>query len=402
MSFLSRSIDPTTTARQMTVEGETVLRRKKRVRLYAALSVLAVVLILVGIKAGQIGAMIGAGKKFVPPPESVTSAKAESSQWQGSRAAIGSLVAVRGVVLGAEVPGRIEAIHFDSGSSVKKGTVLVQLDISTEKAQLESADAAAALSRLTLNRTRALSSKGGSTRAELEAAEANAQAAHAAVSQARAALAKKTIIAPFDGRVAIRQVELGQIVSPGTPIASLQSVTPIHAEFSLPQQSLADVKVGQKVKLKTDAFPAASWEGEVSVVNPEVDVATRNVRVRATVQNDDGRLSPGMFANVELLSDESHAVTVIPATGVMFAPYGDSIYTIETKKGPDGKEALTARQKFVRLGARRGDFVEVLSGLSAGETVVSSGAFKLRNGMAVQVNNNLAPTAQLAPTPAEQ
>lgn len=399
----SHPIDADAAQDPVTVEGKVLSgRNKKRVRLFAILGCAGVVLLLVGIKAGQIGAMIGAGKKFVPPPEAVTTAKAEASQWQATRAAIGSVVAVRGVTLGAEVPGRVESIQFDSGASVKKGAVLVQLDTSTERAQLESAKADDALSRLTLRRTQALSAKGGSTKAELEAAEAKAQAARAAVEQVKAVIAKKTIVAPFDGRIAIRQVELGQIVSNGTPVASLQSVDPIYVEFSLPQQALADVKVGQKVKLKTDAFPDASWEGEVSVVNPEVDVATRNVRIRATVPNQDGRLSPGMFANVELLADESHPVTVIPATSVMFAPYGDSVYTVEAKKEKDGKESSTAKQKFVRLGQRRGDFVEVLSGLNAGETVVSSGAFKLRNGASVQVNNNLAPTAQLEPKPMEQ
>jgi membrane fusion protein (multidrug efflux system) len=239
----------------------------------------------------------------------------------------------------------------------------------------------------------------------------------------QATIAKKTIRAPFDGRIAIRQVELGQVVSPGTPIASLQSIDPIYAEFWLPQQALADLKEGQQVQVRTDTFPGQRWEGRVTTINPEVDVATRNVRVRATLPNGDARLRPGMFANVEVVSAERRPVLLIPATAVLFAPYGDSVYVLEQARpaeakagaapaeapkaeqgaaaGPPAASApgLVARQRFVRLGERRGDLVAVASGLAAGETVVSSGAFKLRNGMAVVVRNDLAPDAQLAPKP---
>ncbi len=217
-----------------------------------------------------------------------------------------------------------------------------------------------------------------------------------------ATIAKKTIRAPFDGRISIRQVELGQVVVPGTPIASLQSVNPMHADFWVSQQALGELKPGQQVHLHTDAFPDARWDGRITVVNPEVDVATRNVRVRATFPNPDGRLRPGMFVNVEVVSPEKKPVLIIPATAVIFAPYGDSVFAIEQKKDEAGKIQTVARQKFVRLGERRGDFVAVASGLSDGEQVVSSGAFKLRNGAAVTVDNTLAPDAELAPKPAEQ
>ena len=199
----------------------------------------------------------------------------------------------------------------------------------------------------------------------------------------------------------IRQVELGQILAPGAPIASLQSVDPIYAEFSLPQQALAEVKLGEQVRVTTDVFPGDHWDGTVSIINPEVDVASRNVRLRATLPNDGGRLSPGMFVSVQLLSDQTRPVVFIPATSVLFAPYGDSVYVIEH---PDGgaPAAAVARQKFVRLGERRGDVVVVTSGLAPGETVVSSGAFKLRNGAAVTVNNTSAPKVELAPRPKEE
>jgi membrane fusion protein (multidrug efflux system) len=374
---------------------------KKKLWIGAVLGIVVLVAALAGVKAAQIGSMIKAGKSFVPPPESVTSAKVEASQWEASRSAIGTLVAVRGVTLGSELPGLLREITFESGSYVKKGQVLVKLDTSAEEAQLSASEADASLAKLNLDRAKSLREGGANTQADLDAATARAKQTQATVANLEAVIAKKTIRAPFDGRISIRQVELGQVLQAGTPIASLQSVSPIHADFYLPQQALAEVKAGQRARLRTDAFPGGSWEGEVTVVNPEVDVATRNVRFRATFTNGDGRLRPGMFANVEVLSPEKRPALLIPATSVLFAPYGDSVFVIEEKKDESGKTSAVARQKFVRLGERRGDFVAVAAGLSAGETIVSSGAFKLRNGMAVVVNNALAPDAKLAPRPVE-
>jgi membrane fusion protein, multidrug efflux system len=357
--------------------------------------------ILVGVKANQIVSMVRAGESFVPPPAAVTSAKVEAAQWEAAREAIGSLVAVRGVILSAELPGTVREIGFESGTDVKRGQVLVKLDTSAEEAQLASATAEASLAKITLSRAERLRRGEANAQADLDAADARAKQAVATVANLRATIAKKTIRAPFDGRIAIRQVELGQVVSPGTPIASLQSVSPIHADFWLPQQALAELRVGQRARLHTDVFDGAHWEGEITTVNPEVDAATRNVRVRATFENGDGRLRPGMFAKVEVLSTEKRPVLTIPATAVIFAPYGDSVFAIEQKKDDAGKTTTVARQKFIRTGERRGDVVAVAGGLTAGETVVSSGAFKLRNGAAVAVNNALAPDAQLAPKPTD-
>ena len=367
------------------------------------IGLVVVVLLLVGIKAGQIVTMVRAGEKFAPPPTAVSSAKVDAVEWAATKPAVATLVALRGVTLGAELPGTVRDVAFESGSAVKKGAVLVRLDTSTEEAQLAAAKAEAALARLSLKRARTLRASESSTQADLDTAEARAQQAEAAMAALEATIAKKVIRAPFDGRISIRQIEVGQVLSPGTPIASLQSVSPIHAEFWLPQQAIAELRPGQKVALRTDAFPEAQWDGELTTVNPEVDVATRNVRVRATFPNDDGRLRPGMFANVEVVSGEKRTTLVIPATSVLYAPYGDSVYAIEQKKDEKGGAVSTvARQKFVRLGERRGDFVAVVSGLSAGEAVVSGGAFKLRNGMAVAVDDALAPGAKLDPKPADQ
>jgi membrane fusion protein (multidrug efflux system) len=295
----------------------------------------------------------------------------------------------------------VREIAFRSGATVRRGEVLVRLDTSAEEAQLAAATADAQLASATLERTRRLRRGEVNAQADLDAAEARAKQAAAAVANLRAVIAKKTVRAPFDGRVSIRQVNLGQILAPGTPIASLQAVSPIHADFWLPQQALRNLAPGERVRLRTDTFPDAAWEGEVTTVNPEVDPATRNVRVRATLPNADGRLRPGMFGSVEVVSSEKRHVLAIPATAVIYAPYGDSVYAIEEQKDPAGKPRAVARQKFVRLGERRGDLVEVVTGLRAGESVVGSGGFKLRNGIAVAVNDALAPNAQLAPKPTE-
>lgn len=377
------------------------MKNQSKQRIAVAVGVLAVVGILVGVKAGQIVTMVRAGESFVPPPQAVTSAEARVAEWEGATSAIGSLVAERSVVVAAELPGIVREIAFDPGTSVRRGAVLVRLDTSVEAAQLASALAEASLARVSHERARRLRQGEANAQADLDAAEARAKEADATVARLQATIAKMTIRAPFDGRIAIRQVELGQVVSPGSPVASLQSVSPILADFWLPQRALAKLALGQRARVRTDTFPDAVWDGEITTINPEVDPSTRNVRVRATFPNRDGRLRPGMFANVEVVSSESQAVLTIPATAVIFAPYGDSVFAIEQAKDKTGKVTAVARQKFVRTGEHRGDLVAVLSGLQAGETVVSTGAFKLRNGAAVAVNNALAPAAQIAPKPTD-
>jgi membrane fusion protein (multidrug efflux system) len=374
---------------------------KRRLWTIIVPGLVVVVAALGGVKAMQIGAMIKAGKSFAPPPESVTTAQVEQTEWQASSPAIGSLVAVHGVTLAAELPGTVREIWFDSSAAVHQGDRLVKLDTSVEEAQLTAASADATLAKQSVERSRHLRKGDYATVAELDAAEARLAATEATVGQLRATIAKKTIRAPFDGRLGVRQVELGQVLSPGTPIVTLQSLDPIYAEFWLPQQTLADLHRGMAANLTTDAYPTRQWQGRISTVNPDVDVATRNVRVRATFANPDQALLPGMFANVDVLSPDKRRVLLIPATSVLYAPYGDSVFTVVEKKEGD-KTQLMAQQKFVRLGQRRGDLVAVDSGLNAGETVVSSGAFKLRNGMLLLVKNDLAPDVQVNPKPSDR
>ena len=402
---------------------QTNRRLGRRRWLLAIAGLLLIVVFLAGTKFVQIFTMIQAGKKMVPPPAAVTTAKVEQVEWQPLRPAVGTLIALRGTTLSAELTGTVREIGFENGSLVKKGQIIVRLDTSAEQAQLQSAQADAALARQTLDRAEGLRKQEVNTQAELESAQARDKQAQATVVNLRAIIGKKVIRAPFDGRAGIRAVELGQVVSPGTPIVSLQTVSPIYAEFQLPQQALADVKLGQKVVLKVDVFPDATWEGTVTTINPEVELATRNVRMRATVENPDGRLNPGMFASVDVEAGKAGQALVVPATSVIYAPYGDSVYLVEEQKDDpakteegkqeakaaakhspkpaDGKPVLVARQQFVRLGERRGDFVAVLNGLQAGQTLVSNGAFKLRNGQTIMINNALAPPALFLPAPVD-
>lgn len=403
---------------------EVTTRRRGKRWLIAILALVGIVVFLAGTKFLQIFTMIQAGKKMVPPPVAVTTTKVEAVEWQPLRPAVGTLIAIRGTTLSAELTGTVREIGFQNGSLVKQGQMMVRLDTSAEQAQLQSALADLGLAKQTLERNEALRKQEVNTQAELEAAQAREKQARAAVVNLQAIINKKVIRAPFDGRAGIRAVELGQVVSPGTPIVSLQTVSPIYAEFQLPQQALAAVKLGQKVTVKVDVFPDASWEGTITTINPEVDPGTRNVRMRATVENKDGRLNPGMFANVEVEAGSPTKTLVVPATSVIYAPYGDSVFLVEQKKDEppaaaeggkappapkaaaakpaDGKPELVARQQFVRLGERRGDFVQVLNGLNGGETVVSNGAFKLRNGQTLMVNNSLAPPANFVPVPVDR
>jgi len=412
--------------------GVKVTRRSNRTRwLIAGGALLVIVLFLAGTKFFQIFTMIQAGKHMVPPPVAVTTSTVKKVEWQPLKPAVGTLTAIRGTTLSAELTGTVREIGFQNGSLVKKGQVIVRLDTSAEQAQLQSAVADEGLAKQNLERALVLRKQEVNTQAELDAAQARDKQSRATVVNLQAVINKKIIRAPFDGRAGIRAVELGQVVSPGTPIVSLQTVSPIYAEFQLPQQALAVVQVGQKVMVKVDVFPESSWEGTVTLINPEVDPSTRNVRMRATVENPDGRLNPGMFANVEVEAGKPTDTLVVPATAVIYAPFGDSVFLVDEKKdeppkSADGKSAggklaeakaqpkndpkkngeqkpeLVARQVFVRLGERRGDFVQALSGLNGGETIVSNGAFKLRNGQSVMVNNDLAPPATFVPAPVDR
>ena len=369
------------------------------------LAVFIVVLILgglAGVKALQIKKLMDSGKDYAPPPESVSSAVVREDKWQGSLTSIGSIAAVQGVTVSPEIPGIISEITFESGAVVAQGDLLLRLDTSLEEAQLRALEAQEELAKLNLTRERTLRSQNMVSQAELDAAEATLKQTQGNADAVRATIKKKTIRAPFAGRLGIRLVNLGQYIDTGKPIVSLQSLTPIYADFSLPQQELARLKTGMSVHVTTDTYPGRKFEGTLTAINPDLDQSTRSVGLQATFANPDQLLRPGMFARAEVLLPEEQPVLVIPATSVLSAPYGDSVYVIESKPGKDnGKPQLVVRQQFIRAGPARGDFVSVESGLKVGERIASAGIFKLRNGMAVIESNNLVPKAEVAPRPSD-
>ena len=352
------------------------------------------------VKMSQFKSMGAAAAAMVMPPTTVTATAAEAGKWENSFSSTGSVAAVQGVTIGAEVPGKVVKIAFESGASVKAGEVLVQLDISTEEAQLRAAEATAALAKANLQRARDLRESNTNSLAELDAADAQAKQAQAQAENIRATIAKKTIRAPFAGRLGLRLVNLGQILKDGEPITTLQTMDPIYVNFSLPQQRMPLIADGNTVRIKTDAAPNQTLEGKITAISPEIDPTTRNVRVQATVSNAAETLRSGMFVNVDIVLPTRTDVLTIPVTAVLNAPYGDSVFVVEDKKDEKtGKVHKVLRQQFVRVEGAKGDFVNVVEGLKPGQTVVTSGVFKLRPGMNVVIDNKLAPPAQLQPKP---
>ncbi len=370
-----------------------------------AIGILVVLVVfgaLAGVKTLQIKKLIENGKAFVPPPESVSSAVVREDKWQGSLTAIGSVAAVQGVTITPELPGLVREVAFDSGAVVRKDDLLVRLDTTAEEAQLRALEAQADLARINVERERTLRSQNLVSQAELDTAEATLKQTTANADAVRATIEKKTIRAPFAGRLGLRQVNLGQYLDAGKPIVVLQSLEPVYVEFSLPQQELAQLKTGMRVGITTDAYPGRHFEGKLTAITPNLDQSTRSVGLQATLENPDHLLRPGMFARVAVFLSQEQEVLVIPATAVLSAPYGDSVYVIEPHSGTNGAPSgLVVRQQFVRVGPPHGDFLSVKSGLKPGERIVSSGIFKLRNGMAVVENNEIVPKSDLAPRPSD-
>ncbi|MCB1776290.1 MAG: efflux RND transporter periplasmic adaptor subunit [Candidatus Competibacteraceae bacterium] len=356
---------------------------------------------LAGLKVWQFKTMFAAAANFAQPPTTVTTAVVQQDSWQPTLNAVGSVIAVQGVTISAEVAGMVKRIAFESGANVRAGQLLVELDDAAEQAQLRSAIASAELTQLNLKRVRDLRPRNMVSQSDVDSADAQAKQADAQVDNIRAVIAKKSLRAPFAGRLGIRQINLGQFLNSGAAIVSLQTLDPIYVDFALPQQNFPQLRAGMAIRVTSDAAPDQTFAGKLSVISPEVDALTRTVRLRAALANPDGHLQPGMYVNVAAVLPAQEQVLMIPATAVLYAPYGDSVFVVEEK--PDEKTGVTSLvlvQKFVQLGPSRGDFVVVNSGLTVGETVVSTGVFKLRNGMKAAVDNQLAPNFQLAPKPA--
>jgi membrane fusion protein, multidrug efflux system len=370
---------------------------------------LLLIVVLVGIKGAQIGSLIGMGKemeKMGPPPEAVGSSVAQGESWETTLAAVGSVSGLKSVAVSNEIPGIVSRIRFESGAIAREGQVLVELDAGVERAQLASAAARADLASRTAKRSEVLASGNVISRAQLDEVEAQLKTANTDLAGLKAQVDRKVVRAPFKGRLGIRAVNEGQYLTPGTTITTLDAIGATFVDFSLPQEDLASLTVGQPVRVSFEGA-AEKAEGTITAIDPTVDPTTRNAKIRATIPEQTAKPRPGMFVNVQVIQPKQKTVVAVPLTAIVHASFGDSVFVIEPKKPgspgmaqtPDGKQVKIARQQFVRLGQTRGDFVAITKGVQAGQEIVSAGAFKLRNNSPVVVDNTVKPDAGLDPHP---
>jgi membrane fusion protein (multidrug efflux system) len=365
---------------------------------------------LAGIKGAQVSELLRWAEHRQQqdglPPESVSTARATTQNWGDSLNAVGSVTSVRGVAVSNEIPGVVARLHFDSGARVKQGQLLLELDARVEKAQLSSLRARLRLARHSLQRSRLLAPQGAISDSQLDADETSASAVSADVQALQAQIERKSVRAPFSGRLGIRAVNMGQYLPPGTTIAVLESTDSVFVDFSLPQPESARVHLGMHVLAQLDPPGSTPLRGSVSAIDPTLDPETRNIRIRASLPDPGDRLRPGMFVRVSVLLPQERPMLVVPLSAVSHASYVDSLFVVDaghgaaaSGSGPELAPIRVARQHFVRLGPARGDFVGVLEGLNDGDEVVAAGTFKLRNGSRVIVNNDVGPEAQLDPRP---
>jgi membrane fusion protein (multidrug efflux system) len=366
------------------------------------IGMLAVTLLIVAglgfVKFQQIQTAIAQGAAYQAPPEAVTTIVAEQERWPSTLGAIGTVAAVQGVTVSADLPGTVEKIHFSSGQWVSAGDVLAVLDTRQELAQLTAIEARLELARVTFERMETLLRDRVISQAEFDRATADFRQSEAQLGEIRAVMQRKTIRAPFGGVLGLRQVNLGQYLAAGEPLVTLQSLDPIYVNFGVPQQAAQQVPVGRTVRITAEGT-GIELTGRVTALDALVDEATRNIQVQATLPNPGGRLRPGMFVQTEVALGPTQAVIALPASAISYAPYGDSVFVVSDITADDGRTYRGVRQQFVKLGPARGDQVAVLSGIEPGDEVVTSGVFKLRNGAAVQINNSVRPANSPAPTP---
>jgi membrane fusion protein (multidrug efflux system) len=367
------------------------------------LLMLAVMIIIIGglgfVKFKQIQTAIAEGASFQPPPEAVTTIVAQQDEWPDTLSAIGSVAAVQGVVVSADLAGTVDRITFESGKAVRQGEVLVQLDTRQERAQLAAVEAQRDLARVNFDRMQGLLKENVISRAEYDAATADNKQTEARVGEIRAAIDRKTIRAPFSGILGIRQVNLGQYLSSGDPIVQLQSLNPIYVNFAVPQQATSEIRGGREVRITSADLSGIAFTGRITAIDSIVNQETRNIQVQATLANPEGRLRPGMFVQAEVVMGAGKSIVPLPATSISYAPYGDSIFVVSDMKGQNGESYRGVKQQFVKVEGARGDQVGVISGVKPGDEVVTSGVFKLRNGVAVLVNNKVQPANNPAPKP---
>jgi membrane fusion protein (multidrug efflux system) len=357
---------------------------------------------LVAVKGSQIAMLMGMGEamqKAGPPPEVVSTALAEKQTWEDTLSAVGSVVSAKGVAVAADSPGIVARIHFESGDTVKQGELLVELDTSVERAQLASLRARRELAEISVNRSKALVTSGAVAQSQVDTDASQFKSITADVTALTAQIARKTIRAPFSGKLGMRNVNVGQYLAPGTQVTTLESAEATFIEFSLPQRDLAKLQPGMKVRALASGDPKPIAEGTISAIDPAIDPMTRNIKVRAALADNAPHLQPGLFLRVEVVLPQQAEVVAVPRTAIVHASYGDSVFVGEQKPGPDGKPRKVAQQHFVKLGVTRGDFVSVVDGLKAQQEVVTAGAFKLRNGIPLKVKNEGGPAPSLNPQP---
>ena len=369
-------------------------------RMIVMLVLMAVVIVGLGfVKIRQFQAMAEQFAAMQPPPDAVTTIVAHQEEWPATLSAIGTVAAVQGVTVSADLPGVVDRIEFDSGRTVQRGDILVHLDTRQEQAQLAAAEAQLELSRLTYERMKGLVAQDAVSRAEFDTAAAAHKQAEARIREIRATMERKTIRAPFGGVLGIREVNLGQYLSGGDAIVPLQSLNPIYVNFGIPQQDAGQMRLGRTVRIAADDAGATQFTGRISALDSVVDPTTRNVQVQATLSNPGARLRPGMFVQTQVTLGDSQRVIALPGSAISYAPYGDSVFVVADMKDQSGRTYRGVRQQVVKLGGARGDQIAVLSGIDPGDEVVTSGVFKLRNGSPVQINNTVQPGNSKSPKP---
>jgi membrane fusion protein (multidrug efflux system) len=369
-------------------------------RMIVMLGVTFIVIGLLGfVKFRQVQTAIAQSASFQPPPEAVTTLVAQPEEWAATLGAIGTVAAVQGVTVSADLPGTIARVAFESGRAVRKGDILAELDTRQERAQLAAIEAQQELARLNYNRLKGLLADRVISQAEFDRAAADQKETDARLGEVHATIERKTIRAPFDGVLGIRLVNLGQYLAAGDAVVPLQSLHPIYVNFGVPQQEVGQIRVGHRVRISARDAAGVEYTGRVTALDSIVDQATRNVQVQATFPNTAGQLRPGMFVQTELMLGASRSVIAVPASAINYAPFGDSVFVVTDLKGQSGATYRGVRQQFVKLGGGRGDQIAIVSGVGPGDEIVTSGVFKLRNGAAVVVNNKVQPSNKRSPKP---
>jgi membrane fusion protein, multidrug efflux system len=354
------------------------------------------------VKYRQVEAAIAMGANFQMPPTAVSTVVAKRETWPSTMSVIGTAEAIQGVTVSADLPGTVDKIHFESGQSVHEGDILVELDTRQERAQLANAEAQRDLAQVQYGRSDQLVKAGVISKSEYDNAAAQQKVTEAQVGDIKAAIARKTIHAPFSGILGIRQISLGQYLAAGQAIVSLQSLNPIYVNFGVPQQNTFKLSIGRGLKITNTDLPGLEFNGKITALDSVINEQTRNIQVQSTLQNPGGKLRPGMYVQVELPLGAPRDVIPLPASAINYAPYGDSVYIVTDMQDPKtGKAYRGVRQQVVKLEGSRGDQVAVVSGLNPGDEVVSAGVFRLRNAAPVQVNNTVKPENSPNPNPEE-